>query len=311
MKKVQALPVFLSFLLMSSVVLAPMTTSALSLRDFYNPFHTINEYIEKEKYARQVDSTVTALETNTSWRELPLHTEYQVKANDTLQSIAQLYKIARADLQESNPWATDPLELGQVIYVPLAVDRVHHVSWGDTIFTIAQRYGVSISDLLVINPSLDIEALTIDQEVRIPKERKQTVQLAASVNQKNFNNPMKWPVIGVLTSYYGPRWGRFHQGIDIWHQSEFQTPIYASLPGDIVFADWSGSGYGRLVIVDHGNGIQTYYAHLSRILVSEGQKVRQGDIIGHMGDSGDSIGIHLHFELRVDEQPVNPLLYLP
>lgn len=316
MKKVQALPVFLSLLLICSVVLAPIKTSAISLRDYYNPFAKINEYImnEKKHTARFVNQEIFTQgelqDDSFTWRELPMHTEYTVKKGDTIKGIAQLYKIAEADVQEANPWVKEPLDLGQILYIPLMADRVHHVNWGETIYSIAYKYGVTASELLAINEIYSTEPLQISQELRIPKERKYQ-RVSASSTQQAFHNSMTWPVNGLITSYFGPRWGRFHQGIDIWEQREFQTPIYAALPGTVIYADWSGSGYGRLVVIDHGNGIKTYYAHLNKINVIEKQLVKQGDLIGKMGDTGETIGVHLHFELRINDQPVNPLLYLP
>ena len=314
MKKVQALPVFLSLMLMSSVSLTPAKASAMITKDYFNPFNKINEYVSKRDYTtNRIGNTnsgsITIASNEANWNRLPLHTEYVVKAKDTFLSIAQLYRISKEDIQKSNTWLSEPLEAGQVIYIPLSAERVHYVSWGDTVHNIANRYGVDLAELLNYNPDINIQALKLNQEIRVPNTKKNVVQVA-SVNSKEFNTAIAWPVIGVLTSKFGPRWGGFHQGIDIWNEKELQTSITAALPGTVLFADWSNSGYGQLVIIDHGNDIQTYYAHMSKIQVVKGQKIRQGDVIGRMGETGDSIGIHLHFELRVKEIPVNPMKYL-
>jgi murein DD-endopeptidase MepM/ murein hydrolase activator NlpD len=117
-----------------------------------------------------------------------------------------------------------------------------------------------------------------------------------------------WPLHGTITSGFGPRWGGFHPGIDI--ADPRGTPIAASKAGVVIFAG-SMSGYGNFVIIDHGGGYATGYAHQSRIACSEGQTVKQGQIIGYVGSTGHSTGNHLHFEVRVDGHPQNPLRFLP
>lgn len=116
-----------------------------------------------------------------------------------------------------------------------------------------------------------------------------------------------WPVNGPFTSGFGPRWGRMHEGIDISGASG--TPIAAAASGTVILAGWQG-GYGQLVVVDHGGGISTAYAHLSSIGVGVGQSVSQGTSVGGMGTTGHSTGVHLHFEVRVNGGAVNPLGYL-
>jgi murein DD-endopeptidase MepM/ murein hydrolase activator NlpD len=117
-----------------------------------------------------------------------------------------------------------------------------------------------------------------------------------------------WPLQGVLTSGYGPRWGRMHTGIDIAAPSG--TPIHAAKAGEVIFTGWLG-GYGNAVILDHGEGVATLYGHQSRIATTEGQVLNQGDVLGFVGTTGHSTGNHLHFEIRVDTKPRNPRPYLP
>lgn len=116
-----------------------------------------------------------------------------------------------------------------------------------------------------------------------------------------------WPVNGTVTSGYGMRWGRMHEGIDIAATSG--TPIVVAATGTVIHAGWLG-GYGNLVVVDHGNGLATAYAHASAILVGTGQQVSQGTTIALVGSTGHSTGPHLHFEVRVNGVAVDPLLYL-
>lgn len=118
---------------------------------------------------------------------------------------------------------------------------------------------------------------------------------------------LTWPVQGTITSGFGPRWGRMHEGLDIAGASG--TPIAAAKAGTVIFAGWSG-GYGNMVVLDHGGGLSTAYPHLSSISVSVGQGVGQGSVVGGMGTTGNSTGVHLHFEVRVGGAAVNPLGYL-
>ena len=116
------------------------------------------------------------------------------------------------------------------------------------------------------------------------------------------------PVSGTITSPFGERWGRNHDGTDFGAAEG--SPVYAADSGTVSFCGVSG-GYGNLIIINHKNGYETYYGHLSRILVSNGQQVEKGAKIGEVGSTGNSTGPHLHFEIRENSVPKNPLNYLP
>jgi len=117
-----------------------------------------------------------------------------------------------------------------------------------------------------------------------------------------------WPVRGTITSEFGPRWGGFHPGLDIADPAG--TPIAAAKSGVVISAGPFG-GYGNFVVIDHGGGIVTAYAHQSRIAVSDGQQVSQGQVIGYVGSTGFSTGNHLHFEVRIGGSATNPRASLP
>ena len=125
--------------------------------------------------------------------------------------------------------------------------------------------------------------------------------------------PSLWPVEGRLMSSFGDRTDPFsgeeaiHTGVDL--SAPLGTIVRAAADGIIVHAEWMG-GYGRLVVIDHGNGLQTYYGHLSRFEVITGQETRRGDIIGRSGASGRVTSPHLHYEVRMGGVPVNPYKYL-
>ncbi len=125
--------------------------------------------------------------------------------------------------------------------------------------------------------------------------------------------PSMWPVDGRLMSYFGRRSdpfsgeGAFHAGIDI--SVPTGTPVRTTADGTVVSAEWSGQ-FGRLVVIDHGGGVQTYYAHMSRLEVIAGQWVHRGETIGRSGSSGRATGAHVHYEVRRRGTPVNPSQYL-
>jgi murein DD-endopeptidase MepM/ murein hydrolase activator NlpD len=116
-----------------------------------------------------------------------------------------------------------------------------------------------------------------------------------------------WPVNAPVTSPFGMRWGRMHEGVDLG--AGYGSPIHAAAAGVVVYAGWLG-GYGNLVVIDHGGGLSTAYGHQSRIAVSYGQQVAQGEVIGYVGSTGHSTGPHLHFEVRINGSAVDPLGYL-
>ena len=116
-----------------------------------------------------------------------------------------------------------------------------------------------------------------------------------------------WPCDGVVVSGFGMRWGRMHEGVDIG--CAYGTPNRAAASGTVIYSGWLG-GYGNLVVVDHGNGLSTAYAHASSLLVGVGQSVAQGETVSLVGSTGNSSGPHLHFEVRVNGQAVDPLFYL-
>jgi murein DD-endopeptidase MepM/ murein hydrolase activator NlpD len=130
---------------------------------------------------------------------------------------------------------------------------------------------------------------------------------APSLPRASSSSGFIWPVNGTLTSTFGWRWGRMHEGIDI--AAPAGTPIAAAASGVVIYAGWLG-GYGNLVVIDHGGGIATAYAHQSSIAVGNGQQVSQGQTIGYVGSTGHSTGNHLHFEVRVQGAAVDPLGYL-
>lgn len=142
---------------------------------------------------------------------------------------------------------------------------------------------------------------------KIVQAQAPTASGPTSVNRTPSSAGLIWPVSGTLTSGFGYRWGRMHEGIDIAVPSG--TPVAAAASGTVIWAGWQG-GYGNLVVIDHGGGIATAYGHNTSVTVSVGQQVGQGSIIAYSGSTGRSTGPHVHFEVRVNGSAVDPMGYL-
>jgi murein DD-endopeptidase MepM/ murein hydrolase activator NlpD len=206
------------------------------------------------------------------------------------------------------------------------------VRFGDTLLKIAQRYGVTIRDLLRFNPGLDAARLVAGTEIQLvqsaPVRQRAVLGLRPSTSgglswpeQPDLGQPQQpfddrgahtwiWPTSGVFTSGWGWRWGRMHRGIDL--ANNVGTPIKAARSGRVVFSGWNDGGFGYLVTLQHPDGSRSLYAHNSRLMVRSGQEVRQGTVIALMGSTGRSTGPHLHFEIHPPGgAAANPLQFLP
>lgn len=153
----------------------------------------------------------------------------------------------------------------------------------------------------------EVQALAAESAALAAAIRKSQAGAGATGTAAPSASGLIWPVDGVVVSGFGLRWGQMHEGIDIAASSG--TPIRAAAAGTVIHSGWLG-GYGNLVVVDHGNGLATAYAHASAILVGVGVQVSQGETVALVGSTGNSSGPHLHFEVRVNGVAVDPLLYL-
>jgi len=151
--------------------------------------------------------------------------------------------------------------------------------------------------------ALEQQSAALEARIREAQQRSSVPAVVAPSG----SGVLGWPVSGPVTSGFGVRWGRMHEGIDIAVGEG--TPVRAAAAGTVIYAGWM-SGYGNLVAVDHGNGLSTAYAHNSSLAVSVGQSVAAGEIVSYSGNTGNSTGPHVHFEVRVDGSAVDPLRYL-
>jgi len=158
------------------------------------------------------------------------------------------------------------------------------------------------SDVLAEIDDLEAQSAALAAQIRAAQE-----QDSSSVAPVSGSGQLSWPVSGPVTSGFGVRWGRMHEGIDIAVGQG--TPVHAAAAGTVIYAGWM-DGYGNLVVVDHGNGLSTAYGHNSMLASSVGQAVTAGQVIAYSGSTGHSTGPHVHFEVRVNGSPVDPLGYL-
>lgn len=165
--------------------------------------------------------------------------------------------------------------------------------------------GGPLTPLSFSTKGVDISPEDTNRANRILNEMDRLNLYRIAAQKAPFASPLKDPFR--FTSGFGYRWGRLHAGTDF--AAPHGTPIYSTADGVVTHADWS-SGYGRLVKIQHEFGIETRYAHMSKIRVKTGQRVSRGERIGDMGNTGRSTGTHLHYEVRVGGEPVNPMIYI-
>jgi murein DD-endopeptidase MepM/ murein hydrolase activator NlpD len=254
--------------------------------------------------------------------------EYIVEAGDSLGGIAYQFGVSVATIMWENKLGLrSVLQPGDKLVIPPITGVIHTIKKGDNLKKIATLYGAKIEDIVTFNRlKEDGTDLIIGEKIMVPGGVKPEARSLATTVRTTQNNVVVarppasrqapsasgyiWPAGSrLITQYYGLR----HRALDI-AGGPIGTPIYASRAGRVVVSQcgWNG-GYGCYVVVDHGNGVKTLYAHNSRLLVSVGDEVDQGQTISLMGNTGNvrgRTGIHLHYEVQVNGVRVNPLGYV-
>lgn len=274
--------------------------------------------------------------------------QYTVQPGDTISSIAGEFGVSiNTILWENNLTPTSTIRPGDTLAILPVSGVTYTVSRGDTLASIAQKYNTNIDQIAEANKIADTDSLSAGEKLIIPGGRKTSADNSGSQsgassnssnNQESSNNgnenngnespapksglemikdlikppaekvesggKMAWPTVGYrITQYYSWR----HRAIDI--ANKIGTPIYAAADGVVVVAGW-GTGYGNHIDIDHGGGLKTRYAHMSKFYVGVGDHVKKGEVIGAMGSTGWSTGPHVHFEVMVGSEKYNPLNYL-
>lgn len=231
---------------------------------------------------------------------------YVVQKGDTLTAVAARFNVKIDLLAQANRlFNVNYIEAGQELFIPGEIIR-HKVMPGETLTGIAGLYGVSINELIATNNLANENLLVAGQELVIKTDEGFSLPAWNSV----FGLPVDelgWPAVGRISSNFGMRDGRPHEGLDI--AAGEGEPIRAVRSGRVAFAGNRGT-YGLTVIIDHGGGLTTLYGHASELLVQEGEWVREGQVVARVGSTGRSTGPHLHFEVRVNDVPYDPLVCL-
>ena len=263
---------------------------------------------------------------------------YVAENGDTLLGIAYKQDVSLEAILSANLWLTNGLSTmfhpGDEFLIPPPGGVIHVVKYGDSLESIAQTYQVEAKSLVDYKPNrvTSDDDLFPDQwlfvpdgtyEIAKPKPKTNTLasvlqprsNAAASNNTTNSGSNSAAPVWGsgsLRTPLYGytitQYFWAYHTGIDL--AAPIGTPIYAADGGRVVYSGWDNTGYGYTVLIDHGNGIRTRYAHMSWIFPNYGAYVQKGEQIGRVGSTGRSSGPHLHFEVIVNGIARNPFNYI-
>ena len=244
--------------------------------------------------------------------------EYEIQSGDTLSAIAEKFAVS----EDTIKWANDlkgknpVLKPGEVLKIPPVTGVVHKVKRGETVYSIAEKYQTESQKIVnfPFNDFIDLDnfTLAVGQTLIVPdgvmpEEKPSLPRPAAPQYLAGGSGKLLFPANGTISQQ--PVW--YHMAIDI---ANSQAPdIYAAADGNVIYANCLSWGYGCHIIVDNGGGIKTLYAHLQKFYVSvkEGEReVKRGQAIGKMGSTGRSTGTHLHFEVRINNAPVNPWSYL-
>jgi murein DD-endopeptidase MepM/ murein hydrolase activator NlpD len=240
---------------------------------------------------------------------------YTVLDGDTVSSIADKFGVSADSIRWQNSLSGDKIKVGQTIEILPVTGIAHKVQKGDTVYSIAKKYDAEAQAIVnfPFNTFANDETfeLAIGQTVIVPDGvmPKAAVtprirQITPSAGTVVASGQFVWPTQGTISQRYS--W--YHPGIDIANNAG--PTVVAADSGRVEYAGWDGSGYGNMVLIDHGNGFKTRYGHLSQVMVVSGQTVARGNAVGKMGSTGRSTGIHLHFEIYKGGTRPNPLLYL-
>lgn len=226
---------------------------------------------------------------------------HKVKSGETLWDIAHHHGLNIDSLIGANNISNmNNIKPGQEFKILPVKGIIYRVSPGESIASISEKFNLK-KEIIIKDNDLQDTALKIDQKL-ILRGAKPEFSYQDRLDQK-----FMYPINTRITSYYGPRWGRIHEGLDF--AAPMGSPIRCVSSGRVVYSGWA-SGYGKVVIIEHQRGLRTLYAHNSKLLVRSGESVGRGEVISRSGNTGNSTGPHLHFEVQVNGRPENPLNYI-
>lgn len=299
----------LSLLVLAGIVSAPILATAYplgvggALADFTPPSAVVTS----------LDFSEFGIQTQKSDKPRDQIITYKIQQDDTLSSVGQKFGVSVDSIKWANDIKRDTLIVGQDLKIPPVTGIVHKVREGESIYSIAKKYKTEPQKIVnfPFNDFVDLDtfALNVGQTLIVPDGV--MPEAAAPAIRRPIppviaggNGQFSWPTNGIITQY--PAW--YHNAVDIANSS--LPPIAAASDGVVSSVQYLKYGYGQHVIINHGDGFQTLYGHMSAIYVNVGDAVSRGQVIGKMGNTGRSTGPHLHFEVRKSGVIVNPLGFL-
>ncbi len=268
--------------------------------------NAVNEEVEAEgdKVEVEVQSIASAQSTSAVKKESLLEQIriHRVEKGESLWIIAAKYGIDIDTLIGANDIADmNRIRIGDSLQILPVKGILYKVNPGENLWTISKQYNISIDEIVEANAIENPDLVQPGTTLLLPGAKPELGYKDRLAKQ------FIYPVKGRISSYFGPRWGRNHDGIDFAVNTG--TEVKAARAGKVIYSQWA-NGYGYTVVIEHQKGVRTLYAHNSRLLVHGGQWVEQGQVIALSGNTGNSTGPHLHFEIQINGQPVNPLNYL-
>jgi len=290
--------------------------SAATLAELGNPLYSNEEYTTNVDSSGEYLFKTVQTETIISRSSRNETIKYVVREGESVGSLAGDFGITPLTLKYANGLSGNSLKVGQELKIPPIDGLYTSVKRNETLSGIANRYHVKVDDIVKYNGLTTSDPIFAGQELLIPgaivpKATASPVS-GSKVSVPGFNptayaGKFIWPLESP-THYISQGYRGGHRALDLNRLNGWG--IYASAPGVIKIQQTRG-GYGNLIIINHGDGWSTYYGHLSEFRVKPGDYVQQGQLIGIMGSTGRSTGPHLHFEIRQNDVPQNPLNYLP
>ncbi len=294
-----------------SIVIAPVVAQEF-------PGRTVDPWsIPQSSMSVSASTQETAIATDFSEDVRGEIVEYKVQKGDTISSISEKYGVSAETIRwQNNLSEKATIKEGQVLQILPVTGVAHTVKKGDTVYSIAKKYDVDPQGIVnyPFNSFTNDETfqLAIGQVVIVPDGAKPADVLAPAPVRIRQTTPdagtiagsgtFVWPAAGTITQ----RFVWYHKGLDIANKAA--PDVLAADSGKVIVAGWPDAyGYGNRVVIDHGNGYRTLYAHLSKIYVLPGQGISRGAAVGKMGSTGRSTGTHLHFEVIVNGVHINPL----
>ena len=319
---------------------APLAGQSERYSDYFSAVSTTPELGSSSGIAFPVSSTLAVIEAGSALvkptnvldpedldqSDHPFRTEitsYTVREGDTISTIALDFGISiNTLLWENGLTSRSIIRPGDALAILPFSGVSYTVRSGDTLLALANRYDVTVKDILDANGLTPESTLSIGQKLVLPgaepykttpvRPRQNVPSPIATITDIFRKAPsiplgdqLVWPTPSRKINQYFKGWR--HTGIDI--HGTLEHDIYAALGGEVVSSGWNSGGYGYWVVIDHGNGMKTLYAHASKLFVQAGQHVEKGQALGKVGSTGRSTGPHLHFEIIVDGARQNPLSY--